>query len=375
MTTEGKTLDKIEETPIQVPDTDLLQLADKIVAVIEKGKQHLAISINQTIKSTYWNIGRHIVEFEQQGSARAKYGAGLLSRLAKILRAKVGRGYSHPNLNNMRKFYLMFPSFQTADKFESSIFQTSEKLKIVSDKLTWSHICELITIDDPLEREFYQNECVSEGWTVDALHRQKESGLFMRLALSKDKKGVIELAHKGQQIQSAEDVVKDTYTLEFLGIDAKKRYRESDLEQKLIDNMQKFLLELGKGFTFVGSQYALTINNVHYYVDVVFYHRILKCFVLIDIKRGAVRHKDIGQMNMYMGYFNKEENVAGDNPPIGIVMGHYKDELMVEYATYGMDSNLFVSKYELFLPNKEELRKLVMDVLKRESHNGTQQAE
>lgn len=354
---ENKALGIIKQTTIQMPDSDLMQLADRIVAVIEQGKQQLAISINQTMKSTYWNVGRHIVEFEQQGNARAKYGSSLLSRLAKILRARVGRGYSHPNLNNMRKFYLMFPILQTSDKSVLPNFQMSEKL-------TWSHICELITIDDPLEREFYLNECVAEGWTVDALHRQKESGLFMRLALSKDKKGVMELAQKGQQIQTAEDVVKDTYTLEFLGIDDKKRYKERDLEQKLIDNMQKFLLELGKGFTFVGRQYVLMINNVRYHVDLVFYHRILKCFVLIDIKRGAVKHKDIGQMNMYMGYFAKEENVEGDNPPIGIVMSHYKDELLVEYATYGMDSNLFVSKYELFLPNKEELRKLVMNVLK-----------
>ena len=354
---KNKATDITKQTAIQVPDSDLMQLADRIVAVIDQGKQQLAISINQTMKSTYWNVGRHIVEFEQQGNARAKYGSSLLSRLAKILRARVGRGYSHPNLNNMRKFYLMFPILQTSDKSVLSIFQMSEKL-------TWSHICELITIDDPLEREFYLNECVAAGWTVDALHRQKESGLFMRLALSKDKKGVMELAHRGQQIQTAEDVVKDTYTLEFLGIDDKKRYKERELEQKLIDNMQKFLLELGKGFTFVGRQYPLLINNVHYHVDLVFYHRILKCFVLIDIKRGAVKHKDIGQMNMYMGYFAKEENVEGDNPPIGIVMSHYKDELLVEYATYGMDSNLFVSKYELFLPNKEELRKLVMNVLK-----------
>ncbi|MBR6937436.1 MAG: DUF1016 family protein [Prevotella sp.] len=353
----NKTLEKTSKVAILVPDSDLMQLADKIVEVVEKGKEQLAISINQTIKSTYWNVGRYIVEFEQQGNTRAKYGTNLLSRLAKILRAKVGRGYSRPNLNNMRKFYLLFPICQTSEKTETAICQ-------MSDKLSWSHICELITIDDPLEREFYMNECIAEGWTVDALHRQKESGLFMRLAISKDKKGVIKLAQKGQQIQTAEDVVKDTYTLEFLGIDDRKRYKESELELRLIDNMQKFLLELGKGFTFVGRQYALTINNSHYHVDLVFYHRILKCFVLIDIKRGAVKHKDIGQMNMYMGYFAKEENVEGDNPPIGIVMSHYKDELMVEYATYGMDSNLFVSKYELFLPNKEELRKLVMNILK-----------
>ena len=354
----SKELERIStEGNVPVPDDELMHLADRIVALVEDGKRQLAVSINQIVKTTYWNVGRHIVEFEQQGNAKAKYGTSLLTRLAQILRARVGRGYSRPNLNNMRKFYLLFPICQTSDKLNPPIVQTS-------DRLTWSHICELITIDDPLEREFYQNECISEGCSVDVLHRQKESGLFMRLAQSKDKEGVLQLAHHGQKIQTAEDVVKDTYTLEFLGIEDKNRFKESELEQKLIDNMQKFLLELGKGFAFVDRQYALTINNVHYHIDLVFYHRILKCFVLIDIKRGAVKHKDIGQMNMYMGYFAKEENVEGDNPPIGIILGHYKDELMVEYATYGMDSNLFVSKYELFLPNKEELRRLVKAILK-----------
>lgn len=347
----------LEKIKVELPDTGLMLLADKIVQVIEEGKQALAISINETIKATYWKIGRHIVEFEQRGNIRAQYGTALLSSLSKLLRAKVGRGYSHPNLNNMRKFYLMYPNFQTSDK-SSPIFQTSEKL-------TWSHICELVTIDDQLEREFYEKECVSQGWTVDELHRQKESGLFMRLAVSKDKQGILTLAHEGQQVQTPEDVVKNTYTLEFLGIEDKKHYKEKDLEDKLIDNMQIFLLELGKGFTFVKRQYGLTINNVHYHIDLVFYHRILRCFVLIDMKRGAVKHKDIGQMNMYLGYFAKEENVEGDNPPIGIIMSHYKDELMVEYATYGMDSNLFVSKYELFLPNKDELRKMVRNILEK----------
>ena len=340
-------------TSVVHSDKELLLLADKIVEVIEEGKQTLAISINDTIKKTYWKVGQYIVEFEQNGNARAKYGSSLLSKLSSILRARVGRGYSRPNLNNMRKFYHLFPKCQTSDKSDTN-FQTS-------DKLTWSHICELITIDDDLEREFYTKECIAENWTVDYLHRQKESGLFMRLALSKDKAGVLTLAKKGQQVQSPEDVVKATYTLEFLGLPDK--YKESQLEKKLIDNMQMFLLELGKGFTFVKRQYGMTINNVHYHVDLVFYHRILKCFVLIDLKRGAVTHKDIGQMNMYLGYFAKEENTETDNPPIGIVMSHYKDELMVEYATYGMDSNLFVSKYELFLPNKTELRKLVKGLL------------
>lgn len=218
-------------TSVMLPDTELLLLADKIVEVIEDGKQTIAISINDTIKKTYWRIGQYIVEFEQNGNARAKYGSSLLSNLSKILRARVGRGYSHPNLNNMRKFYLMFPKCQTSDK-SAVIFQTSEKL-------TWSHICELITIDDDLEREFYANECIAESWTVDYLHRQKESGLFMRLALDKDKAGVLALAEKGQQVQSPEDVVEATYTLEFLGLPDK--YKESQLEKKLIDNMQMFL--------------------------------------------------------------------------------------------------------------------------------------
>ena len=209
-------------------DADLMQLADIIVAEIEAERKQLAININQTVKRTYWNVGKHIVEFEQKGNARAKYGTHLLTSLAKILMARVGRGYSRPNLNNMRKYYLLYPICQTSD-----IFQTSEKL-------TWSHICELITIDNDLEREFYEKECIAENWTVDALHRQKESGLFMRLAQSKDKEGILQLAHKGQNLQKVEDVVKDTYTLEFLGIDDNKRYKESELEQKLIDNMQTF---------------------------------------------------------------------------------------------------------------------------------------
>ena len=346
---------EIDKIIVELPDPELVSLADKIVQVIEEGKQALAISINEIIKTTYWKIGQYIVEFEQQGNVRAKYGTAMLSNLAKLLRTRVGRGYSRPNLNNMRKFYLMYPICQTSNK-SISICQTS-------DKLTWSHICELLTIDDQLERDFYEKECISQGWTVDELHRQKESGLFMRLAVSKDKQGVLMLAHEGQQVQTPEDVVKSTYTLEFLGLEDKKRYKEKDLEDKLIDNMQMFLLELGKGFTFVKRQYGLTINNVHYHIDLVFYHRILRCFVLIDMKRGAVKHKDIGQMNMYLGYFAKEENMEGDNPPIGIIMSHYKDELMVEYATYGMDSNLFVSKYELFLPNKEELRKMVHSIM------------
>lgn len=324
---------------------ELEQLVDKIVNEIEQGRMQLAISINTTVKNTYWNVGRYIVDFEQKGASRAKYGSSLLTKLSQMLRLRVGRGYSRPNLNNMRKFYLMYPICQT------------------SDKLSWSHICELIRADDPLEREFYEKECVACNWDVRSLHRQMESGLFLRLAASKDKQGILQLAREGQAVQKPQDVVKSTYTLEFLGLE--DQYSESELEQRLIDNMQTFLLELGKGFSLYGRQYPLTINNHHYHVDLVFYHRILHCFVLIDLKKGAVKHQDIGQMNMYLGYFAEEENLEGDNPPIGIILSHFKDELMVKYATYGMDTNLFVSKYELYLPNKEELRKLVNQSLEQ----------
>lgn len=276
-----------------------------------------------------------------------KQSADLLSSvIAKTLTAKLGRGFSRPNLNNMRKFYLLYPN-----------------LSDMSSKLTWSHICELIKIDDAFERKFYEKECVAGNWNVRALARQMDSALYLRIASSKDKQGILKLANNGMEIQTPEDVVKDTYTLEFLGLPEKRRYSEKDLEEKIIDNLQTFLLGLGKGFTFEKRQYPLTINNVHYYVDLVFYHRILKCFVLIDLKKSSVKHQDIGQMNMYMGYFAKEVNEADDNPPIGIILSHNKDELLVEYATYGMDSNLFVSKYELYLPNKDELKKLVNETI------------
>lgn len=329
-----------------VVDSELNRLADNIAALVSEAKAHLARSANVVMLASYWNIGKYIVEFEQEGNAKAKYGTALLSSLSKILRAKLGKGYSHPNLNNMRKFYLLYPNFQT-----------------VSEKLSWSHICELITIDDALERSFYEKECITSGWNVRSLHRQIDSALYLRLAASKDKDGILRLAREGSFIQRPEDIIKDTYTLEFLNLPEKNRYTEQDLEQRIIDNLQIFLLELGKGFAFIGRQYHITINNRHYHIDLVFYHRILKCFVLIDLKKNAVRHQDIGQMNMYLGYFAKEESASDDNPPIGIILSHIKDELLVEYATYGMDSKLFVSKYELYLPNKDELRRLVDGVV------------
>ena len=334
-----------------VKNSGFEKMISDIEALVNASKNELARSINKVMTITYWSIGKYIVEFEQDGNAKAEYGKNLLSTISKELTLRLGKGYSRPNLNNMRKFYLKYSNCQT-----------------VSDKLSWSHICELIKIDDELERNFYEKECVVENWNVRTLRRQMGSALFLRLASSRDKEGILKLDQNGIEYQSPEDIVKSTYTLEFLDIPEQEKYSENDLEQKIIDNLQKFLLELGKGFTFVKRQYPLTINNVHYHVDLVFYHRILKCFVLIDLKKNSVQHEDIGQMNMYMGYFAIEENMPDDNPPIGIILSKNKDELLVEYATYGMDSNLFVSKYELYLPNRKELEKLVKDILDDEEN-------
>lgn len=328
----------------------LENLISEIEKTVTVAKNELASKVNNVITSTYWIIGKYIVEYEQAGNIKAEYGKKLLPTLSKQLTLRLGKGYSRPNLSNMRKFYLTYPNY-----------------KELSDELTWSHICELIKIEDDLERKFYEKECSQQKWNVRTLRRQMDSALFLRLASSRDKAEILSLANKGISYQKPEDIIKDTYTLEFLDLSENIKYDENDLEKKIIDNLHNFLMELGKGFTFIKEQYPLLINNKYYYVDLVFYHRILKCFVLIDLKVREVKHTDIGQMNMYMGYFAKEENMLDDNPPIGIILSKEKDELLVEYTTYGMDSNLFVSKYELYLPNKEELQKLVDNILEKDN--------
>ncbi len=330
-------------------DNRLQPLVDSISEAILNARKKLASHINSTMTETYWQIGKYIVEYEQGGQAKVAYGTSTLTELSKQLTARFGRGFSRPNLVNMRKFYLCYPNCQT-----------------VSDNLSWSHIGELIKADDELERSFYEKECLAQKWDVRTLRRQMSSALYLRLASSKDKNGVLTLASEGITIQKPEDVVRDSYTLEFLGIPEDYRFSETELEQRIIDHLQMFLMEMGKGFAFVKRQFPITVNNRHYHCDLVFYHRILKCFVLVDLKRDAVQHEDIGQMNMYLGYFAKEENMPDDNPPIGIILSHYKDELLVEYATYGISTNLFVSKYELYLPNKEELRQIVGKIVDEE---------
>lgn len=264
----------------------------------------------------------------------------LLDRLSRDLSAEFGKGFSRSNLIYIRKLYLAFPKSET-----------------LSHELTWSHYFEILKADNDLEISFYTRQCEKEHWSVRELKRQMKSMLFHRLALSKDKVGVLEIAQKGTEIQQPEDLIKDPYVFEFLGLPSQERVLEGEIEQRLIQNLELFLLELGKGFAFVGRQYKITLANRHFYVDLVFYHRILKCFVLIDLKRGEIEHNDIGQMNMYLNYFAKEENTEGDNPPIGIVLGAYHDRIMVEYATANITNNLFVSKYQLYLPDRQQLQR------------------
>jgi predicted nuclease of restriction endonuclease-like (RecB) superfamily len=323
-----------------------IELLERISQRYTEGQAQAVRSVNETIIETNWEIGKYIVEYEQEGNPKAKYGSKLLEVLAHDLTLLHGRGFSRSNLTYMRLFYLRFP--------------ICEKL---SHKLSWSHYFELVKIDDELERSFYYQQNILENWSVPELKRQKDSGLFLRLALSKNKDEILKLSTQGQLPATPEDIVKDVYVFEFLKIPEPYNYSETDLETRLLDNLQTFLLELGKGFTFVGRQYRMTIDNVSYRVDLVFYHRILRCFVLIDLKINNVRHGDIGQMNMYMGYFAKEENYEGDNPPIGIILSKEKNELLVEYATYGMSSQLFISKYQLYLPDKEELKRIISNQL------------
>ncbi|ALI98684.1 PDDEXK nuclease domain-containing protein [Rufibacter tibetensis] len=321
-------------------------LIKQIGELLQAGRAQAGRAINTILVQTYWQIGKHIVEFEQGGKAKAEYGSELLDRLSKDLTFAFGKGFSRSNLVYMRKFYMAFPNSET-----------------LSHQLSWSHYFEILKADNNLEISFYAKQCEKENWSVRELKRQMKSMLFHRVALSKDKTGVLQIAEQGADIQKPADIIKDPYVFEFLGIPQQYQYKEDELEEKLIRNLEEFLLELGKGFAFIGRQYKISLANRHFFVDLVFYHRILKCFVLIDLKRGEIEHNDIGQMNLYLNYFAKEENVEGDNPPIGIVLGAYKDHILVEYATENISNQLFVSKYQLYLPDKAllsaELEKLL----------------
>lgn len=320
------------------------KLIANIGTLLQQGRIKAAQQVNSVLVQTYWQIGREITEFELQGKERADYGSRLLTRISKDLKDKCGKGFSKSNVYLMRQFYQKYPKFQT-----------------VSGKLSYSHYAELLSLEEDLKRGFYLNQCINDHWSVRELQRQINSGLFERIALSKSPNKILKLAEKGQVIEKAEDAIKDPYILEFLG--GTEISTEKELEQRIIDNLKMFLLELGKGFSFVSRQFRITLDNNHYYVDLVFYHRILKCYILIDLKIGKVSHKDVGQMNMYLNYFKEEENKRQDANPIGIILAGEKNNLIVKYALGGLSNKLFVSKYKLYLPDRKELQNKLRNLL------------
>lgn len=314
-------------------------LLTTIGSTIETARQNSIRAINSELVRANCEIGRHIIEFEQHGDERAEYGSDLLSKLSKDLKLLYGKGFGRRNVLDMRRFYLAYPKWQT-----------------VSAILSWSHFIVLLGISDEHARKFYENQSVRENWSKRELERQVNASLFERLSLSRNKKDVMRSSKQGQLTTIANEVVKDPYVLDFLKIPHSNRVTEKHLEQKIIDNLQLFLLELGKGFAFIGRQYKISIGNKHFYVDLVFYHRILKCFILVDLKTKPVSHSDIGQMNLYLNYFKNEESTTGDSEPIGIILSADKDDVLVQYATGGISNKIFVSKYQLYLPDKKQLQ-------------------
>ena len=329
----------INNVKIHLVDSDYQQLVSNITSLWHQAKENAICAVNTELLEANWQTGKYSVEFEQGGKVRAEYGKQLLVNLAKDLTLLNGKGFNRTNLTYMRKLYLAFPKCGT-----------------LSHKLTWSHYYEILKCDEPLEMQFYLKQCIKEGWKVRELKRQMKSALFQRLALSTDKEGVLALANEGHQVMKPQDIIRDPFVLEFTGLPPKKRYKENDLEAALKSNMEQFLLELGRGFAFIGRQYVMHIGSRLFKVDLVFYHCILKCYVLIDLKRAEIKHNDIGQMNLYLNFFKTEVCQPDDNPPIGIVLGAKKDELLMEYALQGITNQLFAARYQLYLPKREELQ-------------------
>ena len=330
-------------------------LASQIKNIIERSRTNVVMAVNRELLHTYWQIGKLISTRSQEGSADDSSERTIMVALSKALTDELGRGFSRPNLINMKKFYEYYSCGQT-----------------LSDQLSWSHYCELLSVSDNNARDFYEKECQNARWSVRELRRQIDSALFQRLLLSdglSNKQRVLELAREGQIIEKPEDIVKDPYVLEFLGLQNLKNSKEKGLEKKLLEHIEDFLLELGRGFMFVGTQQRVTINNIHYAVDMVFYNKILKAYVLIDLKIGRFRLEHAGQMNGYVNYYKTEVNSPDDNLPIGIILCADKDEIVAEFALGGLENHIFASKYTLLIPNKEQLIQQVEYVLAQNETN------
>ncbi len=367
----------------------ILHLSEQIINVHQYFKQYAFRQINNALTLRNWMIGHYIVEFEQQGKGRAEYGEKTLKLLSEKLSEAGSKGFSDRNLRLFRQFYLEYPAiwqllaakFQNIEnkpgmiwqsltaKFNTEIKQTDENVdnvpvSLLLDKLSFTHIIELLRVDDPLKRTFYEIQAIQNNWTVDMLKRNINSLLYERIGLSSDKPNMLKkLAN--ENLQRTPDIIKSPYVLEFLGIEEKAEYSESDLEQSIINHLQKFLIEMGRGFCFEARQKRITFNNRHYRIDLVFYHRILKCHVLIDLKLGEFDHADAGQMNVYLNYYKENESSNRDNPPVGIILCSQKDEALVHYATGGLPQEVFVSQYLLQLPSENELKELINEEIRQ----------
>lgn len=326
-------------------------VVSEIRELINRSRKNVAMQVNHEMIATYWKIGEVIVKYEQNEQIRAAYGEKTLLQLSRRLTKELGRGFSRSNLQNMRLFYLQYPICQT-----------------MSGKLSWSHYCELLTVSDVDKRGFYEKECIDSKWSVRELKRQIESSLFERLWLSKgtaNKEIVAKITQKGIDQTKPEDVIKDPYVFEFLGIPENKAMAENDLEAALVRQIEDFLLELGKGFMFVGTQQRVPVGNTKRYVDMVFYNKILRAYVLIELKTVAFTPEAAGQLNMYLNYYATEVNDENDNPPIGIIMCTEKNNIDVEYALGGLSNKIFASKYVLYMPDRQELISQVESVMKK----------
>jgi len=320
---------------------------DNIKELIINSRNKVYQTVNTEMLNLYWNIGALIMKI-QQGDERATYGETVLEKLSQKLADEFGRGFSKRNLERMRKFYVYFPIATT-----------------VSSQLSWSHYLELLKIEEEPKRKFYMKESINSKWSVRELQRQIASLLYERLILSKDKKKILELAEKGHELKESKDLVKDPFVLEFLDIKENTEYLESDLEKNILKHLKEFLLELGKGFMFVGSQVRLTLEEDHFYPDLIFYNRLLKCFVIIDLKIGKVTHQDIGQMQMYVNYYDREIKKRDENQTVGILLSTSKNKTIVKYTLPEDNKNIFSSSYKLHLPTEQEL----IDAVEEERKN------
>lgn len=333
-----------------MPNEIIRPLVIEIKNILEIARKNVAKSVNDELIIAYWKVGEIIVRYEQDDNSRAAYGEQTLKQLSKELSQEFGRGFSRSNLQNMRSFYLNYENCQS-----------------LIGKLSWTHYCELLSISDKDKRAFYEKEAENSNWSIREMKRQIETSLYERLLLSKgkfNKEEVFKLATKGVELSVASDIIKDPYVFEFLGLPENKPVMESDLEKALVEQIEKFLLELGRGFMFVGTQQRVTINNTHYYVDMVFYNKPLKSYVLIELKTTKLMPEAAGQLNMYLNYYEQEVNDVDDNKPIGIILCTDKDALTVEYALGGLENNIFASKYNYYIPEKAQLIAEVEKILK-----------